>query len=71
MDQGIRLGAEGMDRKYFFAFFKGLATIKYKDYLLKNKDTASEVDESMDLQFLYTNLFNSQETSLDCTLVKS
>jgi hypothetical protein len=66
MDVGIRIDASGMDRKYFYAFIKGLATIKYKEYLLKNKDTSGEVDESMDLQFLYTNLFNDQDTSLDC-----
>lgn len=49
MEGTIRLDAVGMDRKYFYAFFKGLASIKYKEYLLKNKETASEVDESMDL----------------------
>ena len=66
MDGVIRIDTGGMDRKYFYAFLKGLSTIKYKDYLLKNKDTAAEVDESMDLQFLYTNLFNDQETTLEC-----
>lgn len=66
MEGMIRIDAGGMDRKYFYAFLKGLATIKYKDYLLRNKETASEVDQSMDLQFLYTNLFNDQETTLDC-----
>ena len=49
MDGMIRIDAGGMDRKYFYAFIKGLSTIKYKDYFLKNKDTASEVDVSMDL----------------------
>lgn len=38
-----------MDRKYFYAFIKGLSTIKYKDYFLKNKDISGEVDESMDI----------------------
>ena len=58
MDAAIKLDAGGMDRKYFYAFVKGLASIKYKEYFLKNKETSSEVDETMDLQFLYTNLFN-------------
>ena len=49
MESSIKIEAWGMDRKYFYAFFKGLATIKYKDYLLKNKETAGDVDESMDL----------------------
>ena len=59
MDAGIKIEAYGMDKKYFYAFIKGLATIKYKSYLLRNKETATEVDESMDIQFLYNNLFNS------------
>jgi hypothetical protein len=49
MEQGIKIDAGGMDRKYFYAFFKGLVSIKYKEYFLKNKETSSEVDESMDL----------------------
>lgn len=64
MEGTIRLDAGGMDRKYFYAFFKGLFSIKYRDYFTKSKDF--EVDETMDLQFLYSNLFNSEETSLDC-----
>ena len=68
MEAVIKIDAGGMDRKYFYAFLKGLATIKYKEYFLKNKETAGEVDDSMDLQFLYTNLFNDQETSLDCNV---
>ncbi len=66
MEGVIRLDAGGMDRKYFYAFFKGLVQIKYKEHLLKSKEM--EVDESMDLQFLYSNLFNDQETSLECML---
>ena len=57
MEGSIRVDAGGMDRKYFYAFFKGLVNIKYKEYFIKSKDF--EVDESLDLQFLYTNLFNS------------
>ena len=49
MERIINIDAPGMDKKYFYAFLKGLSTIKYKDYFLKNKDLASEVDESMDL----------------------
>jgi hypothetical protein len=49
MDAAIKLDAGGMDRKYFYAFVKGLASIKYKEYFLKNKETSSEVDETMDL----------------------
>ena len=63
MDGGLRLDAGGMDKKYFYAFIKGLMGIKYKDLFLKSKDI--EVDDSLDLQFLYSNLFNSSETSLD------
>ena len=65
MDGVIKLDAAGgMDRKYFYAFIKGLVQIKYRDYFRKSKDF--EVDETMDLQFLYSNLFNEQETSLEC-----
>jgi hypothetical protein len=63
MDATIRVDAGGMDRKYFYAFIKGLVSIKYKDYFSKSKDF--EVDQTLDLQFLYSNLFNSQETSLE------
>ncbi len=64
MEGSIRVDAGGMDRKYFYAFVKGLANIKYKDYFSKSKDF--EIDESLDLQFLYSNLFNNKETTLDC-----
>ena len=66
MEGAIRLDVGGMDRKYFYAFIKGLVNIKYKEYFLRSKD--NEIDESMDLQFLYSNLFNSQETSLERNL---
>lgn len=66
MEGQIRIDAAGgMDRKYFYAFVKGLTNIKYKDTFLKSKRDF-DLDESMDLQFLYANLFNEQETSLDC-----
>lgn len=68
MEGLIRVDAGGMDRKYFYALIKGLVTIKYKDYFLKSKEASAEVDESMDMQFLYSNLFNSDETTLECTL---
>lgn len=47
MEGSIKLDAGGMDRKYFYAFIKGLTNIKYKDYFLKSKDF--EIDESLDL----------------------
>ena len=56
--------AGGMDRKYFYAFVKGLTNIKYKDIFLRSKKDF-DLDETMDLQFLYGNLFNEQETTLD------
>lgn len=68
MEGAIRVDAGGMDKKYFYAFIKGLVNIKYKEYFAKNKDF--EVDETLDLQFLYSNLFNSQETSLECIFYK-
>ena len=57
MDAALRVEAGGMDKKYFYAFIKGLMGIKYKDHFSRSKDI--EVDESLDLQFLYSNLFNS------------
>jgi hypothetical protein len=57
MEGQIRLDAGGMDRKYFYAFFKGLTNIKYKEAFLRSR-TDFDLDESMDLQFLYANLFN-------------
>lgn len=45
------MDAGALDRKYFYAFIKGLLTIKYKDYFKKSKDF--EIDDSLDLQFLY------------------
>jgi len=66
MEGMIKIDAGGMDRKYFYALIKGLGQIKYKTYLLSHKDTAADLDETMDLQFLYSNLFNSAETTLDC-----
>lgn len=66
MEEAIKVDAGGMDRKYFYAFIKGLTNIKYKEYFIKSKDF--DVDETLDLQFLYTNLINSEETSLDCNI---
>ena len=68
MDGVIQIDAGGMDRKYFYAFFKGLAQIKYKDFLKKYKETSAEIDDSIDLQYLYTNLFNADDTPLECIL---
>ena len=60
----IRIDAGGLDRKYFYAFIKGLTNIKYKQAFLRSKKDF-DMDESMDLEFLYSNLFNSEETSLE------
>lgn len=68
MEGQIRMDAGSMDRKYFYAFVKGLTNIKYKDAFLRSKRDF-DLDESMDLSFLYSNLFNEQETSLDCKLI--
>lgn len=65
MEGYIKIDAGGMDRKYFYALIKGLVQIKYKTYFLNHKDTAADLDESMDMQFLYSNLFNSSDTTLD------
>lgn len=64
MEAKIRVDAGGMDRKYFYAFVKGLTNIKYKETFLRSKKDF-DLDESMDLQFLYANLFNEQETTLE------
>ena len=53
----LRIDSAGMDRQYFYAFFKGLTSIKFKEAL---KD-----EEEMDLKFLFENLFDPEETSLD------
>jgi hypothetical protein len=51
--------ASDMDRKYFLAFLKGLCQIKYKDIYTKLKIKEGEqLDNQMDLEFLYSNLFD-------------
>ena len=66
MEGSLRVDAGGMDRKFFYAFIKGLTNIKFKDVFLRSsKKDSFDIDESMDLQFLYANLFNEQETYLD------
>ena len=45
----IKLDAAGMDKKYFYAFIKGLSTIKYKEYFLKSSVKSDAQDENMDL----------------------
>lgn len=64
MEAAFKVEASGMDKKYFYAFIKGLVNIKYKEFFVKSKDF--EVDDTLDLQFLYSNLFDSRETSLEC-----
>jgi hypothetical protein len=51
-----------MDRKFFYAFIKGLTNIKYKDIFLRSK---KDFDLDEDLQFLYANLFTEGETTLE------
>lgn len=58
--------AADIDRKYFTAFLKGLAGIKYKNLLTKVAlANGEEAPEVMELDFLYTNLFNPDVTSAD------
>ena len=66
MDQkALRItDAGGMDRKFFYAFIKGLTNIKYQDIFLRSKKDF-DLDEGMDLQFLYANLFTEGETTLE------
>lgn len=58
--------AGDMDRKYLLAFLKGLCQIKYRDFYAKLRQReGDEADESMDLEFLYSNLFNQDQTSAE------
>jgi hypothetical protein len=67
MDNVINLeAAADLDRKYFLAFLKGLAQIKYKDLITKLKIKEGEaLDAQMDLEFLYNNLFDPEQFSAD------
>ena len=67
MDNVINLEvAADLDRKYFLAFLKGLAQIKYKDLITKLKIKEGEaLDAQMDLEFLYNNLFDPELFSAD------
>ncbi len=67
MDNLIDLSrAADLDRKYFVAFLKGLMSIKYADLFAKVARANSEdAPEVMDLDFLYSNLFNQEITSPD------
>lgn len=72
MNTAIKIDAGNMEKKYFYAFIKGLSTIKYKEYFQKakaNNQGSQENEENVDLSFLYGNLFNEQETSLECTSI--
>ena len=64
MDSQIELSrASDLDRKYLVAFFKGLVSIKYADLFAKvAKANNEEAPEVMDLDFLYSNLFNQEVT---------
>ena len=67
MDNVINLeAAADLDRKYYLAFLKGLAQIKYKDLITKLKIKEGEaLDAQMDLEFLYNNLFDPEQFSAD------
>lgn len=58
--------ASDLERKYFLAFLKSLASIRYRGLFEKlaaaNKE---EAPEHMDLDFLYSNLFNPEMTPAD------
>ena len=56
--------AHELDRKYMIAFLKGLAEIKYQTYYQKAR-TDKDEEETMDLEFLYANLFDEQVTTTD------
>ena len=52
------------DRKYLLAFFKGLCQVQYKDLFAKLRLKQQEVvDETMDLEFLYAQLFQPRQMS--------
>ena len=59
--------AHELDRKYMIAFLKGLSEVKYREYFAKAKAAQAnqEEEEPMDLEFLYTNLFDESVTSAD------
>ena len=67
MDALIELTrASDLERKYFVAFLKGLMSIKYADLFTKVAEAnGEEPPEVMDLDFLYSNLFNQEMTSAD------
>ena len=51
--------ASDLDRKFFLAFLKGLASIKYEGLLAQVASANNEsVPDLMDIEFLYSNLFN-------------
>ena len=66
--------ASDLDRKFFLAFLKGLASIKY-ERLIAQVATANHEPEPdhMDIEFLYTNLFNPNVTPAETfnTLVEN
>ncbi len=55
-----------VDRKYLLAFFKGLCQVKYKDLYAKLRLKQNDVvDQTMDLEFLYAQLFQPGQMSPD------
>jgi hypothetical protein len=67
MDNLIDLrAAADLDRKYFVAFLKGLTSMKYAFQFAKMaSENGEDAPEVMDLDFLYSNLFNQEMTSAD------
>ena len=66
--------ASDLDRKFFLAFLKGLASIKYERLIAQVASANNEaVPDHMDIEFLYSNLFNPNVTPADIfnTLVEN
>lgn len=61
----LRAGAD-LERKYFTAFLKGLASIKYRALFAKLAASQHEEEpDVMQLDFLYGNLFDPTITTAD------
>jgi len=66
--------ASDLDRKFFLAFLKGLASIKYERLLAQVAIENHEPEpDHMDIEFLYSNLFNPNVTTSETfnTLVEN
>ena len=67
MESSVNLEAAGeIDRKYFLAFLKGLAQIKYKDLYSKLRAREGETSEQViELEVLYQDLFDPNSFPAD------